>query len=868
MERIAKLSSVGGRQAAISLIAVLALAACGESGRYGTGPGGGGGGGGGGGTGGSGGTGGAPFVQFLQPAAGTPVGVGDSVLIQFRVTDDRSVISVQIEGVAHRGDINFGTDTTVTRFASRSFSVNRPDTTLTRYVRTLLTDSTPEFGYIRVSATDSAGNRTTDSLRVQLTQGPSIAIIRPSQGASASVGRGVVIELFAQDPQGVRFLGYGVTGVLTASDTFFVPTIPPGVLPDTVRFIDTLVIPAGTPLGQMTITAFATDSTGDPANAAASIIVNVQSAASDNTAPLVTFSITSRIEVDDTITINATDPSGISRIGFIVRDPAPAGTVGAVVESTSVAFPGSQTDEIARLPLNLTTVTTFPRLVTIEAFAIDAAGNRGLSTSSGTPVPGTGTAATDTVTIVAGRTISLPSGGRIADAIYHRGRNELYLSNLDLNRIEVFQVGTSSFVAGGIPVGSRPFGLALWPRDTLGAYADTLIVANSGGTNLSIVDVRLGARREVRRHRLPNYLIRKIKTAVDPNNGTIVLNITEFDYSDRPLYVATVCRVVVVTTCTRVAAVYSTAPTPAQSTPERGYVAWEELNPAAAARSHFFWEPATGSASLATDTLEVIALRDTSPGQPIRDTLLGGAVGQFADFTQLVFQDTTFVRNSGDFNHVLVGEGGGEVAFARALTFDARAGITTINGTSCGSIVGAVLKCSGEEDDGISQGIFVRDFISNRSSRVRSVATNFNGRTNLVRADSIYVFDYTLRQTGLMQVGGTNVGMDLHPLHAFDAGVQGSSGNGGNGDPDERLIYAARPDANIEVIDTYFYGTVATVPIRDPVTGPIRLGRNLAGQQVLVAVTQAGVVVVPLTAPIANLFPVRLNAVAGPARRR
>jgi hypothetical protein len=407
------------------------------------------------------------------------------------------------------------------------------------------------------------------------------------------------------------------------------------------------------------------------------------------------------------------------------------------------------------------------------------------------------------------------------------------------------------------------FRSAHWPLDTLGGYRDTIVVANSGGTNLSIVDVAAGARREVRRHRLPNYLIRKIKTTIDPNNSTIVLNITEFDYSDRPLYVASVCRVVTGVACTRVAAVYSTAPTLGQSNPERGYMAWEELNPAAGPRGHFFWEPATGSASLSTDTLEVIALRDTLPGQPIRDTLLGGAVGQFADFTQLVFQDTTFVRNSGDFNHVLVGEGGGDIQFARSLTFDARAGTTTISGTSCGGVLGLVLSCTGEQDDGISQGIFVRDFISNRSSRVRSIATNFNGRTNFVRADSIYVFDHTLRQTGLMQVGGLNPGMDVHPNHAFDATTRGTGGFGGVGNPNDRLIYAARPDANIEVIDTYFYGTVAIVPIRDPVIGPIRLGLNAVGQQVLVAVTSSGVVVVPLATPIVNTFPLRLNAVAG-----
>ena len=72
-----------------------------------------------------------------------------------------------------------------------------------------------------------------------------------------------------------------------------------------------------------------------------------------------------------------------------------------------------------------------------------------------------------------------------------------------------------------------------------------------------------------------------------------------------------------------------------------------------------------------------------------------------------------------------------------------------------------------------------------------------------------------------------------------------------------RAFYTARPDANIEVFDTFFFGSIATIPVRDAIIGPIRLALNGAGQQVLVGVTAAGVVVVPLTTAIVNPFPVR-----------
>ena len=88
-------------------------------------------------------------------------------------------------------------------------------------------------------------------------------------------------------------------------------------------------------------------------------------------------------------------------------------------------------------------------------------------------------------------------------------------------------------------------------------------------------------------------------------------------------------------------------------------------------------------------------------------------------------------------------------------------------------------------DPGISDAVFVRDFIVNRASRVSSIAINQNGRTMLVRADSIYAFNQTLGQTGLMPAGSGAVGMDFHPSNDFDANVRGTGGLGGTGQPEQ-----------------------------------------------------------------------------------
>jgi hypothetical protein len=58
------------------------------------------------------------------------------------------------------------------------------------------------------------------------------------------------------------------------------------------------------------------------------------------------------------------------------------------------------------------------------------------------------------------------------------------------------------------------------------------------------------------------------------------------------------------------------------------------------------------------------------------------------------------------------------------------------------------------------------------------------------------------------------------------------------------------------VFDTYWYQSIALIPVRDPVIGPVRVALNGVGQQVLVGVTAAGVVVVPLTT-VTNPLPVR-----------
>ena len=128
----------------------------------------------------------------------------------------------------------------------------------------------------------------------------------------------------------------------------------------------------------------------------------------------------------------------------------------------------------------------------------------------------------------------------------------------------------------------------------------------------------------------------------------------------------------------------------------------------------------------------------------------------------------------------------------------------------------------------------------------------------MVRADSIYVLDEGLRLMGIVAAGGAVPGIDINFDHTFDARTAGTPTFGGALDPNDRMVFAATADPLINVYDTYFYGQVATVPIRDPIIGPLRVAETAGGQQLLIGVTAVGVVVVALP-PITNIFPVAGN---------
>lgn len=759
----------------------------------------------------------SPTVQVVK-TAGDTINVADGIKFSVRARDNLGLknVTLSLTGAL--------TETRDTTFRTAVTEVEIP-------VDIQLPSGSVAGGtlVIRATATDGRGNAAsaTDSVFLLNLAALLVSVTQPPPGQITGPGVQLPIQVRATQSSGVRRVGYTVYGAISAADSASFP------LPDTAVFNDTLLVPVGAPAGDFFIQGFAVDSAGRRASSNV-VTVTIQQVLVDTIPPRVSFTVGKRVEVGDTIVVTGSDPSGIVRLGWVARDTTAAGNVVAS-DSFALATPISPATRSFRLTLPQ---GILGQAIKISAFAVDGAGNRGEARLAGD----TTVVRQDTVLAVFGVTRALPQGGRIADAVYNPNRNEVYLTNIANDRLEVFRIADTSFGSPGVLArGSQPWGIALWPRDTVsGANADTVVVANSGGTNLSIVNVAVSPPREVRRHALPTFRVFKIKTVIN-DAGFPEPEITEFHFADRPQYVGTVCRSPT-GNCTGgvgdVIAVYSTTPTRGQSDPfpRRASLRWEKLTNPGAPESHFFWEHAGVQAtSQSSDTLGIVVRRGA-----VETELLSYLCGRIVTITELAFLDTTFVRNSGNFSRVLVGEGGrGDfaLAFARVLTFDANAGVMA----TCVDTAGVARPLN--LDNGVSPDLEVRNFITNTAVSVKSIATNFNGTTNLIRADSIYVIDRFLRLQGLIPVGGTNFGMDLNFNHNFDAKNE-LSPTGVS--PNERVVFAASAQAAIDVYDTYFYSKITSIPIRDPITGPLRVARLPSGEQILVGVTARGVVTVRL----------------------
>src|SRR5437773_1856013 len=524
-------------------------------------------------------------------------------------------------------------------------------------------------------ATDGAGNFTQATTVVFLSnvQALTVDLLAPTAPAVASTGKNILVQVHAQQLGGIATIGFIVVPRAAVVDPTVPPTdslvfTPPARQPPDTFYADTLTVQPG--FTTFTVTGFAVDAAGR-SKFTNPVTVTVQTPGNDVTPPTVSHTSSSRVEVNDNLTVHATDPSGIKVMGFRV-DTALAAVppftgvtpLKFVLDSTMAAANLTTVDKVFALALPLSD-SGLPKSVVIRGYACDLAVARNCAYSQ-----------------------------------------------------------TSTVVGGS----------ALWPVDTLGTYdPNRVVVADAGGTELSILDA--STRRLLWRQGLPNFLIEKYSIQVI--SGFVRAVITVHDVSDRPQYVATVCRVGgAPPNCdpNQIYAIYSTTPTQSSSSPFNGRATlrMEKLinsTDTTQLFSHLFWELGALGQNVTGDTLRIEMIRPTL-GQ--RAVVLTACKAVTIDFASFGLGDQTFVRNTGNFTHAFVGEGGTniELAFARVFAYSAKK-LLTRPANSC--LMGGQIPESGtdEQDFGMSPGTHVSDFISNTGVHVVSIATNFIDLTNL-----------------------------------------------------------------------------------------------------------------------------------------
>lgn len=779
-----------------------------------------------------------PPAVAVAPSAAN--GDDSTIAVQVVARDNLGLRRVRVVATQR---LPIGRDTT---FVGLDTAFSSAVTDFVQTVQFRIPAGTPAGTQVTVTggATDGAGNAASEtSVRVATgnVEPPKVRLTAPQPGSLFVIGKSGVVSLSASARLKVRLVGYTATGpgFASADSVFFREP-----LRDSVAVIDTIAVPATAQTGVLTVTPFVVDSLGQRATGAP-VSFAVQPLSAVNSTPVVTTGVTRRVEVQDTVRVAASDPTGIRVLGYEIVDTVQK----RVIVADSTILSGQLTVAETTFTFRITP-QALPAPVYVRAFATNMAQRR-----SYVKLPN-GADRLDSVLVVSGATRPLRNGGLIADGVYAPRYDRLYLTNIDRNQVEVFSLGSQQFESA-IVVGSRPWGIVGWPRSRgSGVLGDTLLVANSGGTNISYVQIGgQGGGTEVYRYPLPNIVAYSVTSERSATTGEIIRTRKVYDFSDRPQFLAATCetRSTDGDECGEVKLVYSTTPTPGQSFgfPNKGTIRWENLTDCT---SHFFFEQAMGMGVQRADTLEIerfaahpsYRLPNTCM-QPAERTVLvpfmqpvmssSGEVRQYsvvARIDQLGFRDTTFVRNSGNFARAILGEGG-SVLGSRAIAYEADPGLATDFEESGQTWYFSMPMI----DRGISGPRDVSDFIANTFSSVKGVAINFDGALSAIRGDSTYLIDPQLRLQGLLQTsGGPNAGFDFHPLNAGSGAF--------TPDISRRLAFSASMTPQIEVYDSYCYQKLGTIEVRDPIVGPIKASLRPNGRIVLVGASARGVVVIPL----------------------
>ena len=800
----------------------------------------------------------APTITLLTPGVGAKLNVGDSLLVTVRVQDGAGLRSIAFSGYSLRGSAALGTQDTVRRYpaviapGTGSFAVGVVDTIITRYLKSLVpTDSVTDSLVVIAVAVDALGGIDTARVSVKIVRGPSVQVLSPVPGDSATRGSGLTVTLRATDLTGVARLGFRIVSDAsfpTKVDTTVIASY--GTLPKDVTFSATVQVPANAPpKAILTITPISTNSGGQD-GASAPTLIAVRAGLPP--APRVFQNISPRVETIDSLTITAIG-NGVTFVGYILRDSADN-----VIKRDSVAlttpYPSTA---VVTLALNLPNTARGQR-ITLRSFAYDQGGRIGYSLPAGaTTFQGiAANAFVDTSLVVYGTTIPLPAtrNGTIADMQVDAARGNIFLSNINYGRLEVWNNGVGNFDPNGIVVGSQPWGMTF---SRTAPAQDTMYVANSGGTNLSRVYV--GGAPGTMKEDLVNRLVTRasylFKVTEVRDVATSKIRITTSPpilFSDRPQYVQQ-------SASGRL--YFSTKPTlqaprgtirymdPSAAAPDERFVldfAFLGTDPNSYVISNLDGVtvvPAPATSALndslilcdhATGTTNVPTCVGTRGGIAATIAALKAAVPTTdvdfrvnIEFSSLGLTDTTYAAASGDGRWITFGEGNKAPVARNFVLLD--------DGTVPNTYTYA------------SPSLNVLDLMTNASDQIFGVALDKTGKTLGVHgtetAFSAVTYPFTQRLQGKKSTFAKGAGIAFHP-----------NADGVNTPADSRLAFVASANGTIEAVDIAYYDFVrGALATKFNLYGPLRASLPFPGDSPnvvfkLFGVSSKGLVVVDVTA--------------------
>lgn len=798
----------------------------------------------------------APTVAIELPVANANVNIGDSILVGVRLRDPDGIKSLSLTGLKFSGDPDLGTQTSKERYTSVTSVFPAGFATTDTVVRRMLGPASPidtltDSLVIRAIAVDGTGLADTATQVVRLVKGPQIRILAPAQNDSIRPGTQLSVIYSASHRDGVSAV---TVRVMNTAGTWPTPLVD-SVSPPTEGRVDlldtaTFMVPADAPQGTGRLTISATAIAGGyEVSASPPVTIGISSTVAG--APLVRQTVPSRAERGDSVYIDAAGANGLVNMGII----AIAGSDTAW--GTPVAIAGAPPEHKRYVRLSLP-ASMQGRTVSIISFATDAAGLRGYS------IPLTATTAVDSISkahrdlllVAYGTTFPLPRPGVGGDVAVDRARGRIFVSNAAHNRIELWDAATSSFHADGIRAGAEPWGMTLAANSS-----DTLLVANSGGTNLSRIFIGPSDAAQMTERRIltRNTVVYTISETREEETGKIRLSLGgPLSYSDRPQYLAQAASGRIY---------YSTRPTesaptgtiryldPAQPTPDtrqvhkygtRGPIGqWTVFNV-----DSIMVQPAPAESiesdlliicDHATGTTEVGGCGSSRRGVAAAVDSLRARVATTdielsdVDVASLGLTDTTFVAWSANNEWIAFGEGNAGKG-ARVMMVNDLAG-------------------SDYRDIFFSPGISVSDLVENASEDVFGLALDSTGKMLAVHGTDSHFSAvdraFHLRLQGRYDTPAAGAGIAYHPRANLDPTTPG--------DPDTRLVFVASMDGTIDILDAYYFRSRGRIVVKNPLYGPLRASLPLPGDGAdvllkLYGLTPAGLVVIDVTS--ADIQPV------------